>query len=220
MRILVIEDDPVLADGLAVGLRLNGDTVDAVATCADAIAAIKAGAYDAIILDLMLPDGSGLDLLADIRQAGNRTPVLMLTALDETADRIRGLDVGADDYIGKPFDLDELAARLRAVTRRGHGQAAPVLNANGMALDPSKMLATVEGREIVLSRREFAILMALMERPGVIRSRQALEDRLYGWQEEVESNAIEVHIHNLRAKIGRASIETVRGLGYRMRTET
>ncbi|MCD1635334.1 response regulator [Martelella mediterranea] len=220
MRILVIEDDPVLADGLAVGLRLNGYTVDAVATCADAIAAIKAGAYDAIILDLMLPDGSGLDLLADVRQAGNRTPVLMLTALDETEDRIRGLDVGADDYIGKPFDLDELAARLRAVTRRGHGQAAPVLNANGVALDPSKMLASVEGQEIVLSRREFAILMALMERPGVIRSRQALEDRLYGWQEEVESNAIEVHIHNLRAKIGRASIETVRGLGYRMRTET
>ena len=219
MRILVIEDDPVLADGLAVGLRLNGDTVDAVATCADAVAAIETGTFDAIILDLMLPDGSGLDLLADVRQAGNRTPVLMLTALDETADRIRGLDVGADDYIGKPFDLDELAARLRAVTRRGHGQAAPVLNANGVALDPSKMLATVEGRAIVLSRREFAILMALMERPGVIRSRQALEDRLYGWQEEVESNAIEVHIHNLRAKIGKTSIETVRGLGYRMRPD-
>ncbi|AMM87272.1 response regulator transcription factor [Martelella sp. AD-3] len=219
MRILVIEDDPVLADGLAVGLRLNGYTVDAVATCADALAAIKAGAYDAIILDLMLPDGSGLDLLADVRQAGNRTPVLMLTALDETEDRIRGLDVGADDYIGKPFDLDELAARLRAVTRRGHGQAEPVLTTNGVALDPSKMLATVEGREIVLSRREFAILMALMERPGVIRSRQQLEDRLYGWQEEVESNAIEVHIHNLRAKIGKTSIETVRGLGYRMRPD-
>ena len=219
MRILVIEDDPVLADGLAVGLRLNGYTVDAVATCADAVAAIETGTFDAIILDLMLPDGSGLDLLADVRQAGNRTPVLMLTALDETADRIRGLDVGADDYIGKPFDLDELAARLRAVTRRGHGQAAPVLNANGVALDPSKMLATVEGRAIVLSRREFAILMALMERPGVIRSRQALEDRLYGWQEEVESNAIEVHIHNLRAKIGKTSIETVRGLGYRMRPD-
>ena len=219
MRILVIEDDPVLADGLAVGLRLNGYTIDAVATCADAVAAIETGTFDAIILDLMLPDGSGLDLLADVRQAGNRTPVLMLTALDETADRIRGLDVGADDYIGKPFDLDELAARLRAVTRRGHGQAAPVLNANGVALDPSKMLATVEGRAIVLSRREFAILMALMERPGVIRSRQALEDRLYGWQEEVESNAIEVHIHNLRAKIGRTSIETVRGLGYRMRPD-
>ena len=220
MRILVIEDDPVLADGLAVGLRLNGDTVDAVATCADALAAIAVGAYDAIILDLMLPDGSGLDLLADIRQAGNRTPVLMLTALDETQDRIRGLDVGADDYIGKPFDLDELAARLRAVTRRGNGQAGPVLSANGIALDPSKMLATVDGREIVLSRREFAILMALMERPGVIRSRQQLEDRLYGWQEEVESNAIEVHIHNLRAKIGKTSIDTVRGLGYRMRTES
>ncbi|MGV0909653.1 response regulator [Martelella sp. FOR1707] len=219
MRILVIEDDPVLADGLAVGLRLNGYTVDAVATCADALAAIRTGAFDAIILDLMLPDGSGLDLLATARQAGNRTPVLMLTALDETEDRIRGLDVGADDYIGKPFDLDELAARLRAVTRRGHGQAEPLLTANGIALDPSKMLASVEGREIVLSRREFAILMALMERPGVIRSRQALEDRLYGWQEEVESNAIEVHIHNLRAKIGRASIETVRGLGYRMRPD-
>ncbi|WP_180900268.1 response regulator [Martelella soudanensis] len=217
MRILVIEDDPVLADGLAVGLGLNGETVDAVATCVDARAAISAGRFDAIILDLMLPDGSGLDLLAEIRRAGNRTPVLMLTALDETSDRIRGLDVGADDYIGKPFDLEELAARLRAVTRRGHGRAGPTLTANGIALDPSRMLVSVDGRDVILSRREFAILMALMERPGVIRSRQELEDRLYGWQEEIESNAIEVHIHNLRAKIGRTSIDTVRGLGYRMR---
>ncbi|PRX01306.1 UNVERIFIED_ORG: DNA-binding response OmpR family regulator [Martelella mediterranea] len=218
MRILVIEDDPVLADGLVVGLGLNGETVDAVATCTDARAAISTGHFDAVLLDLMLPDGSGLDVLAEMRQAGDQTPVLMLTALDETADRIRGLDVGADDYIGKPFDLDELAARLRAVTRRGNGRAAPILTANGIALDPSKMAVTVEGEEIALSRREFSVLMALMERPGVIRSRQELEDRLYGWQEEVESNAIEVHIHNLRSKIGRSSIETVRGLGYRIGT--
>ncbi|TCT34731.1 response regulator [Martelella mediterranea] len=219
MRILVIEDDPVLADGLTVGLSLNGETVDAVANCNDARAAIRAGQFDAIVLDLMLPDGSGLDLLAEMRQAGNQTPVVMLTALDETPDRIRGLDVGADDYIGKPFDLDELAARLRAVTRRGHGRAGSLLTLNEITLDPSKMTVTVSEREISLSRREFAILMALMERPGVIRSRQELEDRLYGWQEEVESNAVEVHVHNLRAKIGRTQIETMRGVGYRMRPD-
>jgi two-component system, OmpR family, response regulator QseB len=217
MRILVVEDDPILMDGLKVGLGLAGATVDDVATCADARAALAASRFDAVVLDLMLPDGSGLDLLAAMRARDDATPVLLLTALDEAPDRVRGLDAGADDYLGKPFDLDELAARVRAIARRGQGRAGPVLKAGGLVLDPATLSATVEGRPVGLSRREFAVLAALMERPGVIRSKAEIEERLYGWQEEVESNTVEVHIHNLRVKVGRALIETVRGLGYRVR---
>lgn len=217
MRILVIEDDPILSDGLRVGLGLAGWTVDAVAGYGDARAALASTSFDTIVLDLMLPDGSGLDLLGELRGNGNATPVVLLTALDETSDRIRGLDAGADDYIGKPFDLDELAARIRAVARRKEGRAEPLLRAGGIVLDPAGLKAMVEQRPVSLSRREFMVLAALMERPGVIRSRGELEDRMYGWQEEIESNAVEVHIHNLRAKVGRGRIETVRGLGYRLR---
>lgn len=217
MRILVVEDDPVLSDGLKVGLALAGATVDAVDCCDKAHAALATTSFDAVVLDLMLPDGSGLDVLERLRGAGDTTPVLLLTALDEVADRIRGLDTGADDYLGKPFDLDELAARVRAIARRNAGRASPRLSANGIVLDPTRLAATVDGTDVSLSRREFAVLSTLMERPGTIRSRGDIEDRLYGWQEEVESNAIEVHIHNLRAKVGRDRIETVRGLGYRMR---
>lgn len=217
MRILVVEDDPVLADGLKSGLRLSGATVDAVDCCADARTALKVGRFDAVVLDLMLPDGSGLEVLAHLRSQGDATPVLLLTALDDTTDRVRGLDSGADDYLGKPFDLDELAARLRAITRRGAGRAEGVLKAGALTLDPASFTATVSDAPVPLSRREFAVLAALMERPGVIRSKAEIEERLYGWQEEVESNAVEVHIHNLRNKVGREAIETVRGLGYRMR---
>lgn len=217
MRILVVEDDPVLMNGLKVGLALSGATVDGVTTCADAEAALGTGGFDAVVLDAMLPDGSGFDVLARLRAAHDTTPVLMLTALDETPDRVRGLDCGADDYLGKPFDLDELAARLRAIARRGHGRAEPVLRAGGIMLDPATLTATLDGAPVPLSRREFAVLSALMERPGIIRSKAEIEERMYGWQEEVESNAVEVHVHNLRAKIGRDAIETVRGLGYRMR---
>lgn len=217
MRILVVEDDPVLIDGLKVGLGLAGATVDDVTTCADARAALATGRFDAVVLDVMLPDGSGLDVLAALRAQGDATPVLLLTALDEAPDRVRGLDGGADDYLGKPFDLDELNARVRAIARRGHGRAGPLLRAGALVLDPATLSATLEGQAVPLSRREFAVLSALMERPGVIRSRMEIEERLYGWQEEVESNAVEVHIHNLRAKVGREIIETVRGLGYRVR---
>ena len=218
MRILVVEDDPVLSNGLRVGLGLTGSTIDAVATCADARAALETTTFDAIVLDLMLPDGSGLDVLAAMRRGGDATPVILLTALDETPDRIRGLDAGADDYLGKPFDLDELAARLRAIARRREGRAEALLRAAGVVLDPAGQTATLNGEAVSLSRREFAVLSALMERPGAIRSRNELEDRLYGWQEEIESNAVEVHIHKLRTKIGRDLIETVRGVGYRIRT--
>ena len=219
MRILVVEDDPVLADGLKVGLGLAGSTVDVVFTAADARAALASTRFDAVVLDRMLPDGAGLDILADLRRQGDATPVLLLTALDEATDRVAGLDAGADDYLGKPFDLDELAARLRAITRRREGRSGPLLEAAGIVLDPATSMVTVAGKAVSLSRREFAVLLALMEWPGVIRSRGELEDRLYGWQEEVESNAVEVHIHNLRAKVGRATIETVRGIGYRLRAE-
>ena len=142
---------------------------------------------------------------------------MLLTALDEVADRIRGLDAGADDYLGKPFDLEELAARVRAISRRNEGRAAPQASYNGVTLNPARLTVTVNGTCIGLSRREFAVLAALMDRPGTVLSKSDLEAKLYGWQEEVESNTVEVHVHKLRSKIGRAKIETLRGIGYRMR---
>ncbi|MDP2118557.1 MAG: response regulator transcription factor [Hoeflea sp.] len=216
MRILVIEDDAVLLDGLKVGLGLSGFAVDTVNTISDAFEALASDRFDAIVLDRMLPDGSGLDLLRTIRSGGNRTPVLLLTAKDEVTDRIDGLDAGADDYLGKPFDLDEVSARLRAITRRAEGRARSELKWSDLALDPASMTVTRNGNTVSLSRREFAILLTLMESPTTIHSKQVLEERLYGWQEEIESNTIEVHVHKLRAKLGAPLIETVRGVGYRM----
>jgi two-component system response regulator QseB len=216
LRILVVEDDPILLDGLREGLKLSGFVADGVTTVADATEALETGRFDAVVLDRMLPDGSGLDVLRGIRQAGNRIPVLLLTAKDEVGDRIDGLDAGADDYIGKPFDLDEVAARLRAITRRSSGRASAEISLRGLTLDPASMLVRRANVEIGLSRREFSILHALMESPQAIHSKQALEERLYGWQEDVESNTIEVHVHKLRAKLGTSVIETVRGVGYRL----
>lgn len=216
MRILVVEDDEVLLNGLQVGLGLAGFNVDVVSGCADAAIALRTSAFDAIVLDLMLPDGSGLDLLSHLRADGAQTPVLLLTARDSVMDRITGLDAGADDYLGKPFDLDEAAARLRALTRRAAGHASAHLVWRDVVLDPASMAVTRDGVFIRLSRREFAILHALMERPGHILSKIQLEERIYGWQEDVESNAIEVHVHNVRSKLGSGVIETVRGVGYRL----
>ena len=218
MRILVVEDDAVLLDGLKVGLGIHGFTVDAVASCDDARAALTTAEFDAIVLDLMLPDGSGLDILRELRRRQDATPVLLLTAKDTVADRIGGLDTGADDYLGKPFDLDEVAARLRAISRRAAGRASPVLVWNGIELDPGRRTVEVDGKPVCLSRREFSILEALMRHPGTVLSKDQLADRLYGWEEDVESNAVEVHVHHLRVKIGRDAIETVRGLGYRLRS--
>ena len=164
----------------------------------------------------MLPDGSGLDLLERLRRDGLETPVLLLTARDDVADRIAGLDRGADDYLGKPFDLDELAARLRALTRRGGGRAAPEFVWADITIDTARRIAIREGIQLKLSRREYAVLFALMQRPGAILSKAQLEEKLYGWQEDVESNTVEVHIHHLRAKLGSRFIETVRGVGYRL----
>lgn len=216
MRILVVEDDALLRDALQVGLGLHGFAVDAVAACEDARAALATTAYSAIVLDVMLPDGSGLDILRELRRNADATPVLLLTARDTTPERIGGLDSGADDYLGKPFDLDEVAARLRAICRRAAGRASPAMQWNGVALDPVARAVTVEGQPVALSRREFAVLEALMSRPGAVLSREQLAERLYGWQEEIGSNALEVHVHHLRVKIGRDIVETVRGVGYRL----
>lgn len=219
MRILIVEDDEVLANGLSVGLRLSGFTADQVETVADARAALETSVFEGLVLDIMLPDGSGLEFLAELRAAGSSLPVLLLTARDQVRDRVRGLDAGADDYLGKPFDLEELAARLRAMLRRGEGRASAALSWNGLSLDPANLSGRLDGRAVNFSRREFAVLHALMEHPGHILSKRDLEDRLYGWQEEVESNTVEVHIHKLRTKLGRGFIETVRGVGYRVAAE-
>ncbi|WP_274627520.1 response regulator transcription factor [Arvimicrobium flavum] len=219
MRVLIVEDDPILRDGLSVGLKLAGFIPDAVATCGDADAALRASEYDAVVLDVMLPDGSGLDLLAERRRLKDPTPILLLTARDQIADRIAGLDAGADDYLGKPFDLDELAARVRAILRRGSGRASSVLQWADVTLDPATLTVRRDGRTVPLTRREFTLLRALMERPGTVLGKSALEEALYGWQEGVESNAVEVHIHHLRSKIGPGVVETVRGVGYRVGTE-
>lgn len=216
MRLLIVEDDPVLSDGLCVGLGLSGFTADAVGTLGDARAALQDADFSGVVLDVMLPDGSGLELLAELRAAGSRLPILLLTARDQIRDRVQGLDAGADDYLGKPFDLAELAARTRAMLRRHEGRASAVIDWNGLRLDPARMCGTKDGCEIAFSRREFAVLQALIERPGAIIAKPTLEERLYGWQEEVESNTVEVHIHKLRAKLGAGFIQTIRGAGYRL----
>jgi len=220
MRILLVEDDPLLLDGLTTGLSLHSMAVDGVATCEDAYAALATAAFNAVVLDWMLPDGSGIDVLRHMRGRNDTTPVLLLTARDAVQDRVTGLDAGADDYLGKPFDLDEVAARLRALDRRAAGRSTPKLIWQNLMLDPSTIEVTLNGAPLLLSRREFAVLHALMQRPGSVCSRTQLEERLYGWQEDVGSNAVEVHVHNLRAKIGRQSIQTLRGLGYRLRSAT
>lgn len=219
MRILIVEDDAVLRDGLKVGLGLAGFNADAVEGCEDADAVLHSHEFDAVVLDLMLPDGSGLDILRALRARGDATPVLLLTARDRVAERIAGLDAGADDYLGKPFDLDEVAARLRALVRRAAGRPGALLEWRGLSLDPATQKLEQHGKPVHLSRREYAILHALLAHPGQILSRGRIEEKLYGWQEEVESNAIEVHIHHLRAKLGADMIQTVRGIGYRLGEE-
>ncbi|WP_458759186.1 response regulator [Afipia sp. TerB] len=216
MRVLVVEDDAVLMDGLQAGLQMAGFTVEAVSSCADASAALDGSIFDAVVLDLMLPDGSGLDVLCQLRGRRSTIPVLLLTARDSVPDRIAGLDAGADDYLGKPFDLDELAARLRALARRAGGHATATLHWRDVVLDPASMSVSRGDEPVRLSRREFSILRALMDRPGQILSKAQLEERLYGWQEEIESNTIEVHVHHLRNKLGPGVVETVRGVGYRL----
>jgi two-component system response regulator QseB len=214
MRLLLVEDDAMIGEAVRTGLRQDGFTVDWVRDAEAGDAAVRAEAYAVLLLDLGLPRKSGLDWLRALRQGRNRIPVLILTARDSVADRVAGLDAGADDYLDKPFDLEELSARVRALLRRQAGRAEPELRYGNLVLDPATREATFNGEPISLSAREFALLAALLERPGGILSRAQLEQRLYGWGEEVESNAVEVHIHHLRKKLGTDFNRNVRGLGY------
>ena len=214
MRILLAEDDPLLGDGLRAGLRLAGFQVDWVRDGRAAERELRAEPYAAAVLDLGLPLLDGLDVLASVRAAGVRTPVLVLTARDAVPERIRGLDLGADDYVIKPVDLAELAARLRALVRRAHGQPQDQLSVQGVLLDVASRTVTLDGEPVLLSTREFDLLHALMLQPGRVLSREQLEQQLYCWGHEVESNAIEVHVHHLRRKLRPELIQTVRGVGY------
>ena len=219
MRILLAEDDSLLGDGLRAGLRQLGFLVDWVRDGEAAERELRAQAYEAAVLDLGLPRKDGLNVLADIRRAGILTPVLVLTARDAVSDRIRGLDVGADDYVVKPVDLHELAARLRALVRRAHGQPQECLSAQDVVLDPASRSVRQAGEPVTLSTREFDLLQAFMLGADRVLSREQLEQQLYSWGQEVESNAIEVHIHNLRRKLGPALIHTVRGVGYMLQRD-
>lgn len=214
MRILLAEDDPLLGDGLRAGLRQQGFQVDWVRDGEGAERELRAEPFAAAVLDLGLPRKDGLDVLAAVRRAGVKTPVLVLTARDAVDDRVRGLDGGADDYVVKPVDLNELAARLRALVRRAHGQADDVLSASGVTLDPAARRVTKDSEAVLLAPREFDLLHVLLLNAGRVQSREQLEQQLYSWGREVESNAIEVHIHHLRRKLGAALIQTIRGVGY------
>lgn len=214
MRVLLVEDDALLGNGVQAGLKQAGHSVDWTRDGHAAKLALETEEYAALVLDLGLPRLSGLELLKWLRARGSRVPVLILTARDTVADRIGGLDAGADDYLVKPFDLDELAARLRALLRRSGGEAAPLLRHDGLELDPAAHRVRRNGEEVELSAREFALLHELLLHAGRVQSREQLEQRLYGWGEEVESNSVEVHIHHLRKKLGAELIRTLRGVGY------
>jgi two-component system, OmpR family, response regulator QseB len=206
----------MIGEAIRAGLKRDGFTVDWVYDGESASQVLRAEEFDLLLLDLGLPRKSGLQVLTAARARGLELPVLIITARDAVSDRVQGLDAGADDYLVKPFDLDELAARIRALLRRKSGRTAPAIEHLGVVLDPAAHRVLRDGREIALSPKEFALLQLLMERPGTILSRARLEERLYGWGEEVESNALEVHIHGLRRKLGADYIRNVRGVGYRV----
>jgi two-component system response regulator QseB len=214
MRLLLVEDDPMIGASVQSGLRQEGYSVDWVRDGAAAELALANGVHEMILLDLGLPRKSGLELLAGLRRKGLTLPVLVITARDSVADRVKGLDAGADDYLVKPFDLDELSARVRALLRRHAGRASPLIENGALTLNPATHEVFLGGAPVNLSGREFALLQALLEQPGVPLSRTQLEDRLYGWEEEIESNTVEVYIHSLRRKLGAEWIRNVRGVGY------
>jgi two-component system OmpR family response regulator/two-component system response regulator QseB len=216
MRILLAEDDPMLGDGLRAGLRQLGFQVDWVRDGLAAEHELATGDYAAAVLDLGLPLKDGLDVLQAARARKISTPVLVLTARDAVPDRIRGLDLGADDYVVKPVDLHELGARLRSLVRRAHGQIQDTLQCGALQLDPAGRQVSLNGLPVLLSTREFDLLHALMLNAGRVMSREQLEQQLYSWGYEVESNTIEVHIHHLRRKLNNELIQTVRGVGYTM----
>jgi two-component system response regulator QseB len=214
MRILLAEDDQYLGEGLSLGLRELGHTVDWVMDGIAAEQAVSTENLDVLILDLGLPKQDGLNVLQKLRKQGKDLPVLILTARDTVENRIEGLDLGADDYVVKPFDLLEVNARLRAVTRRHQGRADSVITYSDLVLDPAAHTLIKAGEEIMLGASEFAVLESLLTNQGRVMSRQALEETLYGWDEGVESNAVEVYIHHLRRKLGKDLIRTIRGVGY------
>ncbi|OWQ82907.1 DNA-binding response regulator [Roseateles aquatilis] len=220
MRLLLIEDDDMIGSAVRQGLARAGFAVDWVVDARDAQLSLSTGVYDLAILDLGLPRGDGMDLLKDLRRSGDAMPVLIASARDTVKDRIAGLEAGADDYVLKPFDLDELVARVRALLRRHAGSGSPVLRHGELSLDPVRKEVVQAGQPVELSAREFAVLEALMHKPGAVLSRERLEEAVYGWGQEVASNAIEVHLHNLRRKLGSAAIKNVRGLGYRIGGES
>ncbi len=214
MRILLVEDDPELGDGLTVGLRQSGFAVDWLRDGHAADLALQSEAFDFVVLDLGLPRLSGMEVLHRARSRGLSMPILILTARDATGDKVSGLDAGADDYLVKPIDLDELSARIRALTRRSAGRAAPLLRHGDLALDPAAHRVTLADQAIELSSREFSLLQMLLENAGRVLTRTQLEQSLYGWRDEPDSNALEVHIHHLRKKLGSELIRTLRGVGY------
>jgi two-component system OmpR family response regulator/two-component system response regulator QseB len=216
MRILVVEDDALLGDALQTGLRQRGLDVDWVVDGVAAQSALRGDAFAAVVLDLGLPKIDGLEVLRKMRGKGLGTPVLVLTARDAVDDRVKGFDTGADDYVVKPVDLDELAARLRALVRRSRGEPAPILTVGTLHLDPAARKVMLDGRPVDLQAKEFNLLQEFMLHAGRVLSRQQLEERLYAWGDEVESNAVEVHIHHLRRKLTPQLIRTVRGVGYVM----
>lgn len=214
MRLLLVEDDPLIGDGIRAGLRQEDYSVDWFTEARTAEMALQSEQYDLMILDLGLPDKSGLEILKHLRAKGSELPVLILTARDAINDRVAGLDTGADDYMLKPFDLDELSARLRALLRRSSGRASSEIIHGDITLDPAAHSVTKSGVTIDISPREYAVLHLLLSNTGKVMSRGRLEEGLYSWDGEVESNAIEVYVHHLRKKLGAELIRTIRGVGY------
>ncbi|EIC31098.1 response regulator [Methylomicrobium album] len=214
MRLLLVEDDEILGEGLATGLKMEGYAVDWFTTGKLAEEALKNNLYELIVLDLGLPDMDGMDLLRDLRSRKDETPVMVLTARDTIPDRVSGLDSGADDFVIKPFDLTEVCARLRALARRHEGRSTPTIEHKGLVLDPAAHIVTYNNERVDLSQKEFEILSFLMGNIGRVVSRARLEESLYSWDSDIESNTVEVHIHYLRKKLDPSLIRTVRGVGY------
>ncbi len=214
MRLLLVEDDEILGEGLAEGLKMEGYAVDWLTNGKLADEALKLNSYELIVLDLNLPDMEGLDILKALRTRKDETPVMVLTAKDTVPDRVEGLDSGADDFVIKPFELDEVCARLRALARRNEGRSVPNIEYKGIVLDPAAHQVTWNDEKVDLSQKEFEILSFLMSNIGKVISRARLEESLYSWDSDVESNTVEVHIHHLRKKLDPSIIRTVRGVGY------
>lgn len=220
MKLLLVEDDQQIGEGLKLGLSCSGFQVDWVQRGQEALATLSHSPYDLLVLDLGLPDLDGTEVLRRSQRMASRPPTLILSARHLTADRVFSLNLGADDFLVKPFDFDELVARLHALHRRAQGRHDPVLRLGELAIDPQRRSISLDGQTIALSPREFDVLLALAEHPGVVRSASWLETRLYPWGEEVASNVVQVHLHNLRKKLGEGWIHNVRGIGYKLQTPT